>query len=206
MYLYHGTGEDISGWEKQGKIKTILDNLFAEKEAKEMIVVLDFGVALTSTQQKMEDTYSRTVLSTKNLDEILTKELIPAIEKSYKTNGKRAIAGLSRGSYQAMYIGSNHPEMFTAIGAFSPVIYEGTAQNPFQELPLQTFLSSKSKPLFFIGIGEKEDNRFQGFSQELISFFNQQKIPHQFYESPGTYHEWLTWRRCLKEFAQKIFK
>jgi enterochelin esterase-like enzyme len=27
-----------------------------------------------------------------------------------------------------------------------------------------------------------------------------------FYESQGTAHEWLTWRRCLKEFVPHLFK
>lgn len=31
LYLYHGTGEDITGWERQGYIENILDNLFASK-------------------------------------------------------------------------------------------------------------------------------------------------------------------------------
>ena len=26
-----------------------------------------------------------------------------------------------------------------------------------------------------------------------------------YYESPGTAHEWLTWRRCLHEFAPLLF-
>ena len=26
------------------------------------------------------------------------------------------------------------------------------------------------------------------------------------YESPGTDHEWLTWRRSLREFAPLLFK
>jgi hypothetical protein len=26
------------------------------------------------------------------------------------------------------------------------------------------------------------------------------------YESPGTAHEWLTWRRCFKEFAPLLFR
>ena len=31
-------------------------------------------------------------------------------------------------------------------------------------------------------------------------------INNFYYESQGTAHEWLTWRRCLYEFAQLIFK
>ena len=30
-------------------------------------------------------------------------------------------------------------------------------------------------------------------------------IKHVYYESPGTAHEWLTWRRCLHEFAPLLF-
>lgn len=206
LYLYHGTGEDITGWEKQGYIKNILDNLFAEKKSNEMIVVMDYGVALNPEQVKMPDDYPRTVLSTKNLDRIVVQELIPYIEKKYKTNGKKAIAGLSRGSYQAMFIGASHPGLFSAIGAFSPVIYEGTELDPFKELPLDTLLKSKQKPFLFIGIGEKEDKRFFEYDDVLTDYLSQNKYPYVQYKSSGTYHEWLTWRRCLYEFSQKIFQ
>lgn len=206
LYLYHGTGEDITGWEKQGYIKNILDNLFADKKATEMIVVMDYGVALSPEQEKLPDDYPRTVVSTKNLDKIVVQELMPYIEKKYKTNGQKAIAGLSRGSYQAMYIGSNHPELFSAIGSFSPVIYEGTELQPFKELPIDKLLKSKQKPFFFLGIGEKEDKRFFGYNDLLTTFLSQNKYPYSQYKSAGTYHEWLTWRRCLYEFAPKLFK
>ncbi len=206
LYLYHGTGEDITGWERQGHIRNILDNLFAEKKAKEMIVVMDYGVALSPDQEEMPDDYPRTVLSTKNINQILTEELMPYINKKYKTDSRSAIAGLSRGSYQAMYIGASHPELFSAIGVFSPVIYEGTESQPFKELPIDKLLESKQKPLFFIGIGEKEDKRFFEYNDLLVTYFNQKKYPIVQYRSPGTYHEWLTWRRCLYEFAPKLFK
>ncbi|WP_343610950.1 alpha/beta hydrolase-fold protein [Chryseobacterium oranimense] len=206
LYLYHGTGEDITGWEKQGHILNILDNLFAEKKAQEMVVVMDYGVALNPEQEKMPDNYPRTVLSSKNLDQIVTRELIPYIEKKYKTSGKKAIAGLSRGSYQAMLIGVSHPEIFSAIGAFSPVIYEGTEKDPFKKLPIGNLLKSKKKPYFFIGIGEKEDMLFFKFNQLLTDFLNQNKYPYTLYKSPETRHEWLTWRRSLCQFTQQIFK
>jgi len=206
LYLYHGTGEDVTGWERQGYIKNILDNLFADKKATEMIVVMDYGVALTPEQEKLPDDYPRTVLSTRNLEKLLVQELIPFIEKKYKTSGEKAIAGLSRGSYQAMFIGANHPELFSAIGSFSPVIYEGTELQPFKELPVENLLRSKQKPFFFIGIGEKEDKRFAEYNTIIANYLNENKYPFVQYNSAGTYHEWLTWRRCLNEFAQQIFK
>lgn len=206
LYLYHGTGEDITGWEKQGHLASILDNLFAEKKAAEMIVVMDYGVALDPKEEKKPDDYPRTVLSSQNIDRIMVRELIPYVEKKYKTNGRRAVAGLSRGSYQAMLIGTQHPELFSAVGAFSPVIYEGTATQPFKELPVGNLLKAERKPFVFIGIGTKESQRFRDFNKILTTYLDQNDYPYVQYESPGTYHEWLTWRRCLYQFAQKVFR
>jgi enterochelin esterase family protein len=31
-------------------------------------------------------------------------------------------------------------------------------------------------------------------------------VEHVYYESPGTSHEWLTWRRDLHEFAPQLFR
>ena len=34
----------------------------------------------------------------------------------------------------------------------------------------------------------------------------QQGVNAHFYESPGTAHEWQTWRRSLREFAPLLFQ
>ena len=46
------------------------------------------------------------------------------------------------------------------------------------------------------------DNRVgtKTFSDQLT----QAGIRNVSFESPGTAHEWLTWRRCLKEFAPRL--
>jgi hypothetical protein len=39
-----------------------------------------------------------------------------------------------------------------------------------------------------------------------ICFAQSDGIKYVFYQSPGTSHEWLTWRRDLEQFAQLLFK
>jgi enterochelin esterase family protein len=39
----------------------------------------------------------------------------------------------------------------------------------------------------------------------LNTSLQEDHIQHVFYESQGTDHEWLTWRRDLKEFAPRLF-
>ena len=43
-------------------------------------------------------------------------------------------------------------------------------------------------------------------SKELSEKLTAAGIKNVYYESPGTHHEWLTWRRCLNEFLPLIFK
>src|SRR5580698_1746688 len=46
LILQHGSGEDETGWTRQGKAQFILDNLIAAGKARPMIVVMDRGYAL----------------------------------------------------------------------------------------------------------------------------------------------------------------
>jgi enterochelin esterase family protein len=59
--------------------------------------------------------------------------------------------------------------------------------------------------LLWIGIGTAEpENMYKGvigFHQALLKA----GIKHVYYESPGTDHEWLTWRRDLYDFAPRLF-
>ena len=61
--------------------------------------------------------------------------------------------------------------------------------------------SAKGK-LLFLGIGSAEGPGTKTFSEQLT----QAGIKNVYYESPGTAHEWLTWRRCFKEFAPLLFR
>jgi enterochelin esterase-like enzyme len=42
--------------------------------------------------------------------------------------------------------------------------------------------------------------------QRLHASLTDAGIEHVFYESPGTDHEWQTWRRSLKDFAPRLFQ
>ena len=61
---------------------------------------------------------------------------------------------------------------------------------------------NKKVKLLFLSIGSEEGPGTKNFSQQLT----QAGITNVYYESPGTAHEWLTWRRSLKEFATRLFR
>ena len=109
----HGGGEDERGWATQGKTDLILDNLIAEKKAKPMLVVMPDGNV--NTQGFGENTF-------KMFEGELKQCIIPFVEKNYRaeTDSKnRALAGLSMGGIQTLYVGINNTDLFSYLGVFS---------------------------------------------------------------------------------------
>jgi len=60
--------------------------------------------------------------------------------------------------------------------------------------------------LLWIGVGTNEPERMKAGLENLHASLDDGKIQHVFYESPGTDHEWQTWRRDLKDFAPRLFQ
>jgi enterochelin esterase family protein len=65
---------------------------------------------------------------------------------------------------------------------------------------------NKQIKLFWLGLGTKEPNPFPGSVGAFRAMLEKQGVKYTFYESQGTAHEWLTWRRDLNQFASLIFK
>jgi len=60
--------------------------------------------------------------------------------------------------------------------------------------------------LLWIGVGTEEPARMKDGLERLNTSLTDAGVKHIFYESPGTAHEWQTWRRDLKEFAPLLFQ
>lgn len=211
LYLQHGSFEDETGWSSQGKANLILDNLIASKKAVPMIIVMDNGYAYKDQKNAPSD---KNKTRESIFEEVLIKEVIPMIDAKFRTIPKRenrAIAGLSMGANQTMRIMMNHLDTFSYYGGFS-----GTANYPNSDaIDVSLFLDGKYKDgnalnkqikLFWLGLGTKEPAPFPKSVGAFRNMLEQQGIKYEYYESPETAHEWLTWRRCLNEFAGKLFK
>ena len=65
---------------------------------------------------------------------------------------------------------------------------------------------NKKVKLVWIGIGTQEPEMMYKGVRAFHDALAQAGIKHVYWESPGTAHEWLTWRRDLHEFAPLLFK
>lgn len=208
LYLQHGMGENETSWANQGKMNLIMDNLIAEGKAKPMIVVMDNGNIEQFSilpGETMADAHKR---FGGQFPAILVNEIIPHIESNYRTltdRDNRAMAGLSWGGLLTFNTTFNNLDKFSHIGAFSgagnidlnnlDTVYGGVFSNPAD--------FNNKVHAFFIGIGSEEHpERAKNLSDGLKAA----GIENVYYESPGTAHEFLTWRRCLKEFVPMLFQ
>ena len=60
--------------------------------------------------------------------------------------------------------------------------------------------------LLWIGVGTEEPAQMHAGIARLHDSLTEANVKHVFYESPGTSHEWQTWRRDLKDFAPRLFQ
>jgi enterochelin esterase family protein len=228
LYLMHGWGENEYGWHVQGHVDVILDNLIAAGKARPMIVVMDNLNAVKPgesaalyfargvlTQAVPEPPPApgapparRGPLGSGVFTDLMLTDLIPMVEKTYRVapgRENRAMAGLSMGGFQTFTTTLAHLDKFAYIGGFSGST-GGRAGFDVKTAHDGVFADAaafnKKVKVLFVSIGSEEGPGAKTFSETLTKA----GIRNVFYESPGTAHEWLTWRRSLKEFAPLLFR
>jgi len=213
LYLLHGAGENERGWTNQGHMNFILDNLIADRKAVPMIVVMDNGYATAKDAPPAKQGFSPGNMTkmAETLEQVYIKEIIPEIDSHYRTianRENRAIAGLSMGGLQTILIGMNHIELFSHFGFFSGAIFGNILDNPksaFNGVFADAAAFNKKVKVFWFGAGSGEE-MFVKMMDDSRKKFTDLGIKSTSYISQGTYHEWLSWRRDLNEFAPLLFR
>ncbi|WP_288279537.1 alpha/beta hydrolase-fold protein [uncultured Prevotella sp.] len=230
LYLQHGMGENEYGWAEQGHTAQILDNLIAEGKAVPCIIVMDNGLnarrpgeqggfggprpqrpqggAAPQGQRRQgapgqagprRGGFGGFGGFSEGFKNVLFNDIIPMVEKNYRVIADpqhRAYAGLSMGGMQAREITLANPEKFAYVGSFS-----SGAWSVDQVKNSEGF--AKNVKLLFMSGGGKEN---MGCVEAAKKIHDELGMNAVGYESPGTAHEWHTWRRSLYQFAQLIFK
>ena len=233
LYLQHGMGENETGWSAQGKTGIIMDNLIAEGKAVPFIIYMDNGLDVRrpgdpapgqggfggfggprpqGAPQGAPGQFPQgprpqgapgqgprpqgapgqggprpnfaAFGGFNAFQEVLIKDIIPMVEKNYRViadTEHRAMAGLSMGGMQTHAITLANPTTFAYVGMFSS----------------GSFSTDELKDA-----ADEGDNSVGKAASDLKAI----GINAYSYVSPGTAHEWQTWRRSLHQFAQLIFK
>jgi enterochelin esterase-like enzyme len=207
LYLQHGMGEDQTGWSKQGYMQYIMDNYIAEGKAVPMIVVMESGdIEVGFAPRRGEDPNQARQQYGATFTRVMMDELIPYIDKTFRTltdRDHRAMAGLSWGGFQTFQTVLPNIDKFSYMGTFSGAIFGQDLKTVYDGIFADAAKFNGQMHYFFMGMGSEE---MRGGRNQIVEGLRELGINVVDYVSPGTAHEWLTWRRCLAQFIPHLFK
>ena len=215
LYLQHGGGEDERVWIEMGRTNLILDNLIAEGKITPFIVVMETSAVGAPRSIVPGPPVPRPAAPAAGAagarpggpagfggpgggiyGQLMTTDLIPWIDKNFRTMAdqkQRAMAGLSMGAMQTRSVTLANLDKFSYIGLFSG----GT-------IAPESITDKTKVKLVFMSYGSRE--RGADGVKAAADVLNQAGIKSVSYVSPLTAHEFQSWRRSLREFAQLLFK
>lgn len=174
IYLLNGFGTDAFAWE------TGIDLAMQAHKRNIMFVSL-------SAQYNLY--VNNTSLPNRNYEDYVL-EIVAGVEDEYGIDiehTSRAICGISNGGGGAIYLMSQHPDLFTACGSLS-----GTYYNQIN------FGNLRSHGIR-IDVGTNDDVVLSEL-QHLHSKLTDERINHDYYEHAGA-HDWDFWKKyCPEQF------
>lgn len=200
LYLLHGIGDEETGWWKKGSADVILDNLYADKKAVPMIVVMPNGRA--AKEDRPGGDFKGQFPAFEKFEDDLIKDLIPFVEKNYSVKAdreSRALAGLSMGGGQSLNFGLAHLDTFAWVGGFS------SAPNTKQAGDLIKEAADAQKKLRLLWVSCGDADGLMKVSKAFHDTLEEKKVPHVWHIDTGG-HTWPVWKNDLYLLSQLLFR
>ncbi|HIZ38046.1 MAG TPA: esterase [Candidatus Ruania gallistercoris] len=189
LYLQHGGGQSYRDWVEVGRAAQIFDNLLAQGEIQEMVVVMGNGNVSSFA------------------DELL-RNITRAAERTYNISSdpsRRALAGLSMGGGQTFDVLASDPGEFSGIGVFGSGSFLG-AVDRLIDSDQSIDQINEVTDLVRIYVGNPTDHAYNS-THEALAKLDEAGLEYQFDgANPDAGHNWDAWQENLTDFAQRLFQ
>ncbi len=215
FYLFHGARGNEKTWIDSADVFRCIDTLRRPGRAADFILVLP---NMNNYRNDRDYKNGRAIPATRafftvngEVERYFADDVVRRVDSLYRTVARksgRAIAGMSCGALQTIYLSANRPELFDYIGLFSPYTYPTSAakyhRDVYGGLGWKLKRQFANPPAFYgIYIGKTD------FFYPHIVLFDQKLTrrgyAHKFVVNPGG-HEWYNWSDFLEGFCQEIFR
>lgn len=206
LLLLHGIGGDHNEW-KGGKPGVIIGNLVAAGEAPEMIVVTPDIKAIHKDAAPAGIYTPETFAAFDNCINDICNDLLPFLRETYSIAPGRentAIAGLSMGGREALYVGLSKPELFGYVGAFAPapgVLPYHVEKGLFEK---ENFKAAEGFDTFIMIVHGLSDTVVAPWPKTYSDTLTANGTTHIYYETPGA-HDFTVWKNGLYNFVKNLF-
>ena len=215
LYIFHGARGNETSWIKDGNILHSSDSLVCSGKMPASIIVMTNMNEYDDDQDAFQSRFKKPIESFFEtngvVESFFVKDVVELVDSLYRTipdKGHRAIAGLSVGAMQSIYISATYPDVFGYVGLFSPMFKAPIRHSMYSDFykdlkhkQIEQF--SQAPSIYMIGIGRSDF--FYLHMKHYRRYLDNCNYPYQYVETGGG-HNWTNWKVFYVEFAQKIFK
>ena len=215
LYLLHGGSGSYKDWLSKTPDKGFVKDM---ADQHNLIIVMPDAGPVSYYFDSPRD-------KTSQYETFITKEVIAAVDKEYRTIKKRegrVIAGLSMGGHGAMFLSTRHPDLYCAAGSMSGVMNINTSTwkvpadfrklrrerfaqllgepkdtlNPYPGYTLVTMADDVKKSGLKIIFDCGVDDFLIEPNRDFHRRLLENGTPHDYIERPGG-HTWEYWQNAL---------
>ena len=215
FYLLHGARGNETVWIDKGDLLQSIDSLSASGAMLPTIVVLpnvnqynddrDYGHA--RLKNALESFYE--VDGT--VEAHFLKDVVSTTDSLFRTiadKNHRAVAGLSIGAMQSIYLSANSPDTFGYVGMFSPMVHSFLKPGPdnsfYSSLNKKLQIQFSDPPiLYMVMIGDTDF--FHPSTESWSRSLDRKGFRHEYHLAKGG-HEWYNWSEFCNQFMQRLWK
>lgn len=214
VYFLHGANGNEESWIVNGQILNHIDSLTYCQEICKCIYVFpntnryyhDFDYIGSRPKRSIEAYFDLNG----SAEHSFINDIMNYVDENFRTipfMQYRAIAGLSIGGLQALYITANTTNSFGYIGLFSPIIYPpiniGSYSYIYRSLEQKLYKQFSTSPsLYLIMIGE--DDPFYKSAYVYREMLTKQKYNFIFITTDGG-HTWDNWGNYSIQFLKSLW-
>ena len=217
LFVLHGIfGDENSMLDDSYGVKRMIANAISEGKTKDMIVI--FPQMYTSPTGDQPGGFSfdqQTMRDYDKFEDDLLVDLLPWAKQQFSiAEGRRnaAITGFSLGGREALYIGTQHTDVFGFVGAACPapgilptqdqfMVHEGTIKNA-ADFHLK---EGNPKPYILLISGGTNDGTVGVYPEGYHTTLEDNYVDHVWHSISGTGHDGSSVRPHLYNFMRHIF-
>jgi len=214
LYLLHGARGNETSWVKSGRIAKITDNLILSGQIPPCIIVLP---NMNQYDSKADMQRSRRKGAVESVFEIngrvedaFPHDVIGFVDRNFRTlkdKAHRAIAGLSIGGLQSIYIAVNRPEMFDYVGIFSTLFttlwFHDTQSETYRNFRQKLDAQFQETPKLYL-VANGFSDILSPYTYRLLRRLYRQGYPYRHILTSGG-HDWYNWRKYFARFLLQLW-
>ena len=218
FYLLHGARGYETAWIRFGEVYQSADSLWREGLARKCIIVMpnvnQYNDDADYNNARFKDAYESILEVDGVVESAFKKDVVDFVDSHYRTvpdRAHRAIAGLSIGGYQSIFLAANNPGVFGYVGALSPYMWGLGKPGPsrwrfYSGLHRKMRRQFRDYPPYGYYLYASEWDMMRPSTLHLHSRMSRKGYPHSYATYPGS-HDWPQgWTQEFKDMLQKVFK